>query len=352
MNKQFAVTFLLVLSFSKLAHSWGGRGHHATCDAATHLIKDKIFQEFLKTRPHIMGHLCNIPDIHWKNIDGEARKIGSPTHYVNPEVLGFTAQTLPLNLSELIKNFTGKERKTDGKRISSVPLELGTNWWRADQLYRLSLADINYFKDLKRNELKSIRFNDNHPFIRNIYNWHVHLGIMGHFVADNAQPFHTVADYDGYGAGHGGIHSYYEEEAVSQADESLVQKIVQSARKEKGDYLKASSVLEQMRALAVLSSADASAVFKADQLLKRSDLSEEKGMSIRKPAKRAELKNTHAGFEKLYVKHMGRAAALLAQLWERSYIELGRPPLDLYQSFKHPFTPDFIPPDYYDLEKN
>ena len=58
---------LILFSSPRPAHAWGGRGHNTICEAAAFLVKNKELKEFLQLRPHIMGHLCNIPDIQWKN---------------------------------------------------------------------------------------------------------------------------------------------------------------------------------------------------------------------------------------------------------------------------------------------
>ena len=79
----FSVIFL---SLQTLA--WGGRGHHAICSAAPHLVKDDSLKNFLKFRPHTMGHLCNIPDIYWKSIGPDVSDLGNPTHYIDPELIG------------------------------------------------------------------------------------------------------------------------------------------------------------------------------------------------------------------------------------------------------------------------
>ncbi len=38
----------------------------------------------------------------------------------------------------------------------------------------------------------------------------VYGGLMAHFVGDASQPYHNTIDHDGYAAGEGGIHSYFE----------------------------------------------------------------------------------------------------------------------------------------------
>jgi hypothetical protein len=69
-------------------------------------------------------------------------------------------------------------------------------------------------------------------------------------------------------------------------------------------------------------------------------------MKIRIPAER---KPSRVGFEiykDLIVKEMGRSSLLLAHLWDQIYIQSGKPKLENYKSFRYPFTPDYVPPDY------
>jgi hypothetical protein len=182
----------------------------------------------------------------------------------------------------------------------------------------------------------------------------VNLGLMGHYVGDNAQPFHVTADYDGLATGHGGIHSYYEDDVVVSSTYALEKMIIEKGKalqKQKPSFLTAPSTLEKMKALGILSFNDVKAVFKLDPVLEKSVLKEEKGMKIKTPAKRKPAQEVAIKFEPLLVTHMARAAALLARLWDEAYVQIGKPPLSEYKSFKHPFTPEFVTPDYLPAER-
>ncbi len=351
MNK---IVLLSLLVISNFAFAWGGRGHDTICESATQLIENKDLKHFLVTRTHIMGHLCNVPDISWKS-SGESRKEGDPTHYLDAEVLPMPAKDIPLDLGKIIADFNGKKRANRDEAFKSVPHDMGTLWWRADQFYRRATGEKASFEKAALPDKKQEQEETN-EFNKAVYNFFVNLGIMGHFVGDASQPFHLSDDYDGYGKGHGGIHSHYEEGAVAMLDENLQAKIVKEARKllaasKKEKFLAEAAVLEKMRALSVLSFADIDAVLKADLLKKPSEVKEERGMKIRTPAQREPLEKTMKKFEPMIIKHMARSAALLAQLWDRAYVDAGKPALHGYRSFKYPFQPDFVMPDYYEIKK-
>jgi hypothetical protein len=341
------------LIFSSFAMAWGGRGHHTICEVAVHLVQDPELKAFLQVRPHIMGHLCNIPDISWKNIGPDVRKTGDPTHYINAENLGIALKDLPISYAKIIEDYTGKpDKENPGSTILSVPSELGSNWWRADQFMRRIAARREAFSKASlpapggKHEI-----NDGLEYNKLIHETIVDLGVMGHYVGDNAQPFHTTSDYDGYDAGHGGIHGYYEDDIVGQYDGDLVGEILRKARavapfKEAQKFLTAATTVEKMKALGLISNAEVKAVYKLDPIIKKSELREEKGMQIKTMATRQPPEVGGRFLRPLVVKQMARASLLLAKLWDEAYVSLGNPPLRAFRSYKFPFTPQYIPPDY------
>ncbi|MFN7262237.1 MAG: hypothetical protein ACK5UJ_00340 [Pseudobdellovibrionaceae bacterium] len=344
-----------IMAFQTRAWAWGGRGHHVVCQAATALVQEKGLKEFLAKRPHTMGHLCNVPDIYWKSLGSEANKVGNPTHYVDPEILGMTAATVPLDFAELVQKYQGSDNLFEkGKKVFSVAGEFGSNWWRADQFFRRATANKEQWAQATPPKERNQEQAEDFLFNKLSYDFMLNLGLMGHFVGDNAQPFHVTADYDGWAAGHGGIHSYYEDDVVVSLPYTLEKMVVEKGKtlqKQKPQFLTAPKTLEKMKALGVLSFNDMKAVLTLDPVLEKSVLKEEKGMKIKTVAKRKPASEVAKKFEPLVVTHMARAAALLARLWDEAYVQVGRPPLSEYKSFKYPFTPDFVAPDYLPEEK-
>lgn len=345
-NLLFCMIIIFFLS-SERTFAWGGRGHNSICEAATFLVKEKELKKFLQARPHVMGHLCNIPDIQWKNESGEIKTVGDPAHYINPETLGFTPRTIPLDLEKLKKDFSGKPSalKKD-EMIFSVPRQIGSVYWRVEQLMNKLASLKNDFAEAKTPQNRSEEQDNNLIFNKSTYAFMTTAGIMGHFVGDAAQPFHNTSDHDGYESGHGGIHGYYEETLVSEIDGDLVAKIIKNAKSQKHpDWLKG-GYAERMNAFSIVAYDDIAKIKKLDPIIKKSELKEEKGMQIKTPATRKDPAVVVKAFEPLIVTHMARAAWMLAQLWDEAYGAAGKPQLSSYRSYKYPFNVDFIYPDY------
>lgn len=348
MKKYFLIAAISLIASQSFA--WGGRGHSAICEAAVNLVTEPGLKAFVQTRPHTMGHLCNIPDIYWKGLGGAVGKIGNPTHFIDAEILGLPLKDIPTDYSKIMAEHTGQENKVKPDlKIFSIPTEFGSLWWRADQFARRIAAQKEEFAKAAIPANGKEEQDDSLPYNKAAYEMMINMGLMGHFVGDASQPIHNSVDYDGYMSGHGGIHSYYEEQVVVYFDADLQARIARTARamKSKASFLKPSSTVEKMKALSILSFADIKEIYKLDPVLKPSTLSKEKGMEIKKAAERKPAAEGYKVFNKLIVKDMARSALLLAKIWDESYVAAGKPNLDVYRSFKYPFTPEFIPPDYF-----
>ncbi len=364
--KMDMLMFLALLSTSA-AWAWGGRGHHSVCSAAVFLVKDEGLKSFLKSRPQMMGHLCNVPDFYWKGLGPEVSKLGNPAHYIDVEITGLKIKDVPTDYQKIVTRFTGKpnEFKKD-KTIFSVPTEFGSLWWRADQFMRRAVETGKVWKSAKAPTNSKEEQDENLPYNKASYDFIVNLGLMGHFVGDASQPFHATVDYDGYLAGHGGIHAFYEDTGVSALGPKLELKVVEAAQKlqellkskskqaenlKKISFLKEKTVVEKMRALSEISLTEVGAILAADPIKKPSTIKNEKGMEIKTAAEREDISKAVDKFEPLIVQQMARSAALLAQLWDEAYEKVGRPKLAAYKSYKYPFTPEFVVPDYFEEPK-
>lgn len=382
--KVFISVFLLVVGFSSQAFSWGGRAHAALCEAAVFLVESPNLKEYLLNKPHMMGHLCNIPDIYWRSLPSNLTMHGNPTHYVEPEMIGLQPKEVPTDFSLLMSKYTGQENKvqqiknqnvsgtvssvtasagsspsanasSDTTKISSLPLEMGTNWWRADQFFRIALAAGKDLKNQTPPANSKEEQNDTHEYNKSFYNMIVAMGLMGHYVGDNSQPFHVSSDYDGYAAGHGGIHAYYEDASVAYFGPDLAARIVKAAKsmrinKGNAKFLQGKNTVEKMRALGEISASEAKAILKVDPVLKPSSLKFENGISKKIKAERRPATVGYQKFEKLMVNQLGRGAKLLAHLWDQAFIEAGSPEVKAYKSYRYPLMPDFVMPDYYEIK--
>lgn len=355
--KYFFASVLLSFSFiAQDAFAWGGRGHDTICQSAVFLVKNKTLKDFLRNKPNMMGHLCNIPDIYWRGLSPEQTKEGNPTHFTESEALGIPLKDMPLDMKVLIANYTGTEdQHNPGSKIISLPHEIGTNWWRANQLFEMSITEGKKLKDLAAPANSKDEQNDELPYNKHLHNMITYMGIMGHFVGDNGQPLHTNANYDGYETGHGGLHAYYEDLCVSYFEEDLSVKIVAKAKaidknSKLNSFVKEKTVLENMRALAVISNNELKDLFKVDPIITKSILKEEKGMKIKTPAVRKPASEGQKVFANYIVTDMARSALLLAKMWDDIYVEIGKPDFKAYKSYRYPLTPDFVMPDYYEIK--
>lgn len=353
------VVFTLSISFSSTTQAWGHRGHATVCEAAIFLVKEKDLRQYLQQKPNMMGHLCNIPDTYWKSLGSKVSKLGNPTHFTDVEILGIPVEKIPLDYKTLITDHTGKKNAFKEGTIYSIPTEFGSNWWRADQFYRRAVDAGKKMKAAKIPEVLNPEHNDETEFNKSAYEMILDFGFMGHFVGDNGQPLHSTADYDGYSVGHGGLHSYFEDGVVAAQDGDLLSKVIHQGQKFQADtthkkgkddieFLKEKTVLEKMRTLAALSRKDIEKLYELDPMLEKSTQADHKGFITHQPAKRPPAETVAKKFEPLLVTELARSATLLAELWDQAYLEAGSPDFSSYKSYKYPFTPDFVEPDYFD----
>lgn len=344
--------FLYVSIISSSAFSWGSRGHATICEAAVFLVKSETLREYLQNKPQMMGHLCNMPDIYWKSLSGDARKYGDSGHFIDVEITGLKIADLSTDLKKVESNFTGKPNQfNEGATIFSVPEELGTLWWRADQFYRLALEEGKKLKSVELPKNSAEEQNHELPYNKAFYNMVVNMGLMGHFVGDASQPLHNTQDYDGFYSGHGGLHAYYEDSCVSFLGPNLISRIIDKAKTFKQlSFLREKTTVEKMKALSTLSSGSLKQVFKNDPIIKPSTVKKEKGMTIKTAAERKSAKIGYKKFEKGFIEQMAWSSALLAQLWDELYKEAGEPSIKAYKSYRYPLTVDFVMPDYYETK--
>lgn len=354
------VFFVFLTALAADALAWGGRGHHTICEAASFLVKEKGLKDYLTSRPQMMGHLCNVPDFYWKSLGGEAGKLGNPTHFIDVEITGLKIQDIPTDYKKIIETYENQPNKfKEGSTIFNIPTEFGSAWWRADQFYRRAtdLGPAWQAAALPSNSQEEQ--NETLVYNQSAYQFIVNLGLMGHFVGDMGQPFHSTADYDGYGQGHGGIHAYYEDAGVSSQSYKMTSKVVEQGfalqklaaakNKKQVPYLMPGSVIDRMKALTLVSTSEIAKIYSSDPILKKSEVKKEKGMEIKTAAERKPVAVVADKWGPMITMQLARSATLLALLWDEAYHKVGTPKLTAYKSYKYPFTPDFVAPDYHEI---
>lgn len=343
------IIFLSIMFTATQSFAWGGRGHDSICRSAAYLVKEPQLKKFLANKPQMMGHLCNMPDFYWKSLKGDATKFGDPAHFIDIEIVGMKVEDIPTDYKKLSKKFTGKPNlfTNDGSTIKDFPREFGSSWWRTEQFMKNIANMKSEFKKAKAPANYKEEQNYSLPYNQLTYDLAVNMGLMGHFVGDNAQPFHTTADYDGYKAGHGGIHAFYEDEVVSHFDGDLDALVLQAARNLKDtSFLKGKTTIEKMKKLSVISNNEIPEVLKLDPIKEKSILKTDHGMELKTKAVRRSSEEAFEKMNSMIVTQMGRAALLLADLWDEAYKTAGKPALGSYKSYQYPFTVEFLMPDY------
>lgn len=338
----FLIVIFSTLAFPWKAQAWGERGHHIICDEASRLVKEEGLREFLKVRGHVMGHTCNVPDIHWKSLPPEFTKIGNPTHFIEPDLVGISIKDTPTIFSDFIKKLSSVG---DANQLVH---KVGTLWWRADQLFNISVESASRISQSAVPINNSEEQLNTLPYNEAIYGMMTHMGIMGHFLGDSSMPYHNWADYDGYAAGRGGIHAYYESICPGEFGSDLGVNIRDLALT-LPDFSKTLLPAEVVKKVSQEAVNEVVVLEKLDVVLEPSTQNvNEHGMTMRKPAVRPAPSEQCPNFKPLIVLQMARSAKALAFLWDQIYLQSGKPNLSAYKSYRYPLTPDFVHPKYLD----
>ncbi len=333
-SKSISIGLFVLLFLPFNAHAWGERGHHTICEAATKLVREPNLKKFMLLRQHMMGHLCNIPDIDWRDL-GQISKEGDSAHFMNPENAGTTIKDAPLAVIEYVN--LRKTSETNEVKADAI----GSLWWRADEFYNRAVTAASSVDSLAKPTDPTTQQNYDLPYNQAIFEFMTNLGVMGHFVGDASMPYHNSADYDGWASGHGGIHAFYESNCVSSFKLNLVAKVGKEADEMiKDKYNSTGTIVERTRKVSVDSVGEKSEIEKLDKVLTPST------PNPKVLASRSDNKVACPPFEDLAIKEMARSAATLAQMWDQAYVDAKRPDLSAYKSYKYPLSVEYVPKDY------
>ncbi len=356
LNFILLVVVLISTLFTGLpAFAWGERGHHSICEVATRLVTNPDLSDYLRGRLHLMGHACNIPDIYWRDL-GPVAKSGDATHFMNPENLGYTIDTVPTDLSQIKKDKEGKYSDLL-KRNINVLEDLGSSWWRYDEFYRLAVNEGKMAKTLEADAATPAPKGQSttpakDKYSQAIFRMMTNMGLMGHFVGDASQPFHNTTDYDGWNVQHGGIHAFYETAVVAEIELALPARIYTEAmniRNGKEGLTAGLSPLDTIREVALKTMGDRSQIIKLDPITQPSELKPNPDGTVTKIyAKRKSPAEAVSLFEGLITHEMALSALALAQAWDQIYAESDHPNFRWYNTYAYPLKPDFVAPDYAD----
>lgn len=326
------VSIALLLLSTTSAFAWGERGHNTVGQVAAFLVADyaanesekALIGQFFRERALAFGHLNNIPDISWKNSAYKsANKLNNQTHYLDLDSL-FPKPSLPETLS-LPKSFAELKKRFPEIKFSKV----GSAPWRIEELFGKSVKAGPAIK----NETSAL-------------DYQILLGVMGHFVADLSQPYHTTEDYDGWKTKQGGIHAYFETDLVEALAPQLLDQVLTSAK----NQIKSIDLKQQDPFILSLQLAQSSfeQIDKVRALDKKIALVEEskgKKIAVRKDPN---LTKVNSAFQEIIVQRLGLGAVYLARIWYLSWVKSGRPDLSSIQKYKAPYPLDvpFMVPGY------
>lgn len=343
MSKLFLITICVLTS--PFAHAWGERGHDLITRVAVQQLGlksgfGKQFTEPFEQRDHMLSHISNSPDFHWRadymsDID---RRLNSPTHWVSMETY-----LLDIEAKLPFGSYQDFASKAKSKGIDE-PEWVGTAPWRILQFYNLMVKSL---KEVKKANTREERITATNQAL-------LYAGLMSHFVGDVANPHHTTTNHNGQLTGNTGLHAYFEGDVVRAFSLSLSQEIGEQANtplaeqlglesKEKG---KSDAILNDPTLL--ISALIENSFANVDRLteLDNSVSLIEKSADDETDALRKTPESVAPHYKSFAVERMALGAAVLAKLWTMAWLAADQPDMADFQSYFYHISPDFVPPDY------
>ena len=208
-NIQLIVAVILCLAMASPAFAWGDHGHLISNEAATAGLPTDMPHFFLRNFAELTW-LGPEPD-RWRNAGDSLEEWSAPDHFLDYEyAAGLKLPTSRYEFIELMEK-EGRHRK-HGIDMSTT----GFAPWRIAELTELL---TNQFRRWRTTPVTA-------PERAMIERGIIHTaGILGHYVADSANPHHTTLHYNGWASAENpgrfatdcGTHSRFESVFVSRA---------------------------------------------------------------------------------------------------------------------------------------
>ena len=210
---RFVVAATLVpLVLVQTGLSWGNDGHRMINRLAASKLPADV-PEFLRSAyaQDAMEYYGPEPD-RWKSqAEAELSAAGSPEHFIDLEWADMIGGPLPRRRYDFVRALAVAQKEHPDLPLS--PEKVGLQPWAATEWYERVKAAMREYRGLKATG------KDTKPVEAEIL---FCAGILGHFVADAANPLHTTIQYNGWqGANPNGyttehrIHAQMESEFVS-----------------------------------------------------------------------------------------------------------------------------------------
>lgn len=307
------------------AHAWGERGHHLICTVAARLVPDPELREFLIERGHLLGHLCNIPDISWRSLPPALTSLGNPTHHFEPDVVGMQISDFGPSYADFHAKVSVRPHAHEKRKIR-VHDDIGSLPWRVDQFFRLSREAALKIPRDKKHAVSVTNPHKPTPYDQAVIAWLVPLAVAGHYIGDASMPYHTTHDYDGWLSGRGGIHGFYETRSVNWFELDLEFQVERLARRNPHESLGGGVVTTMLRFMNQ-THGELAHLNSLDEILKPSEATFDAVHAVTKvrEAERPPVSKAAPRFHGLILHELARSAKLLAEFWNALYFEAGRP---------------------------
>ncbi len=307
---RMVVLFVVCLNLSQ-ASAWGKRGHEMVGSLAAQLLaKEHPQGAFLASHSFDMGYYNNAPDLVWK-ANSEIYKKESPQHYVDIEIFerafkkrNETNAWIPSRL-EFVKKFPEIDEKA------------GRSPWRIQEL--VSQLEKTT-QDLKK---KNLSKKEKHLLQEQ---WLVTAGLLGHYIADLAQPLHVTENHDGQLTQQKGLHHWFEENVVDELSPLLYEAVYEKAKAQWKNFFEKHKKM--------------SAFELSLELAKNSHAALPRVLEIDKKQGRSSEKKVSGAYKEIVIERLSLGVLYLATIWG-SHLDWS---YDGDRFFNFVATPAFIEP--------
>lgn len=384
------------LCLASTAWGWGSRGHTVVTRVAVRQLlqemgPDRSLSGTFLDKESVLSHLSLVPDIVWRSGDQTVSALNSPMHYYDLEYVAKSPRdfrTLPESLEAQAQTMEALcQTPPEGYLCPAEPntqitgVLAGSAPFRIAQLYQKLTDALREAKNARQAR------GPTHPsFTKAVNEALLYGGLLSHYVADLANPYHVTRDYDGYEHHQGGVHEYFEQTLVNELDLSLDSKVLEKATKlsaltplkkrlqsngaapnvehpqvvalglmlDSFDQLPRARELDRQVALIPKGQGGQQAEKGLGPKGGRGSRRGQKGQAgsgdlgtitdqgLKIPATRHAAQKVRSSFEPLITDRLAIAAAVLTHLWRTAWAEAGRPDLRDFRSFEFPVAPAFF----------